>query len=104
MYDQGINGVISFSILPLRFMVLFGLMLSVGSIIFAMLQVVLYFYSSDESIVRGVPTIISGLFFLLGVLFLFLGVIGEYIGAIHAQVRGIDRPVALKTFNIDDEQ
>ena len=104
LYDQGINGVISFSILPLRFMVLFGLMLSVGSIIFAMLQVVLYFYSSDESIVRGVPTIISGLFFLLGVLFLFLGVIGEYIGAIHAQVRGIDRPVALKTFNIDDEQ
>ena len=100
LYDQGINGLISTSILPLRFMALLGLILSVGSIIFAVLQVVLYYYADNSNVIRGVPTIIAGLFFLVGILFLFLGVLGEYIGAIHSQVRGKENPIAMKTFNI----
>jgi polyisoprenyl-phosphate glycosyltransferase len=100
LYDQGVNGWISTSILPLRFMVLFGLILSVSSIFFGALQIILYFYIDTSAVGRGVPTIISGLFFLMGMLFLFFGVIGEYVGAIHSQVRGSDNPVAMKTFNL----
>ena len=101
LYDQGVNGLISTSILPLRFMVLFGLILSVSSICFAALQIILYFYIDTSAVGRGVPTIIAGLFFLVGMLFLFFGVIGEYVGAIHSQVRGSDNPVAMKTFNLN---
>ena len=100
LYDQGVNGLISTSILPLRFMIVFGLFLSVGSIGFSLLQVFLYLFSEVPGGIRGVPTIITGLFFLVGMLFIFLGVIGEYVGAIHSQVRGNDRPISMKTFNI----
>jgi hypothetical protein len=100
LYDQGINGIISTSILPLRLMVLIGLLLSIGSFSFSLFQIVAYFFLDSEATIRGVPTIIVGLFFLIGVLFIFLGVIGEYVGAIHSQVRGYNNPIAMKVINI----
>ena len=100
LYDQGINGIISTSILPLRIMVLFGLFLSFSSFLFSFFQIIEFFFLNSSDITRGVPTIIVGLFFLVGILFIFLGVIGEYIGAIHSQIRGYQSPVAMKTFNL----
>ena len=86
LFGQGINGIISFSGAPVRLALLAGFFLSLASIGYAMLVVVLALLGKINS-PAGTPTIIAALFFFGGVQLFFLGVLGEYILAIYNQVR-----------------
>ena len=87
LYDQAMNGIVSTSVAPLRFMMVSGIVVSTICFLAIIIQLFAYFTFSRNTTPPGVSTLIIGLFFCFGVLFVFLGIIGEYISAIHSQVR-----------------
>lgn len=86
MLGQGINGIVSFSMAPIRIALLAGFFISFLSLIYA-ISVTLMVLTGKIQSLAGIPTIIVALFFFGGVQLFFLGVIGEYVLAIFNQVR-----------------
>jgi polyisoprenyl-phosphate glycosyltransferase len=103
LVDQGLNGLVSFTNVPLRVCLSAGLMLAGASLLygFASLGVMLYdfFVHGIKLAQPGIPTLITALFFFSGVQLFFIGVLGEYIGAIHSQVR--KRPLVVEKERIN---
>ena len=100
MFDQGLNGIISFSGAPIRITLLGGFLVSLLSLLYAFL-VVLLTLTGYVTTVTGVPTIICAIFFLGGVQLFVVGVIGEYIIAIYNQVRRRPLVVERERINFD---
>ena len=86
LFDLGLRGIVSHSVLPLRLCLFIGLIVAVGSLIYALYVAILIAFGGPETI-RGIPTIIVAIFFFAGVQLFFLGFIGEYLAAIYRQVR-----------------
>jgi len=86
MFEQGLNGLVSFSGAPLRAALLIGFSVATISLLYAAYVFFLIFFGFKHS-QTGIPTIIIALFFFGGVQLFFLGVLGEYIFAIFNQVR-----------------
>lgn len=80
-----------FSLMPLQFLSLLGMMLSVASAALFILMVVRRFVLGAE--VQGVFTLFAITFFLIGVILFGIGLLGEYIGRIYLQVRARPRYV-----------
>ena len=81
------DGVISFSIVPLRMAVWAGtiaILLAFGGILYAL---VLRLYFSETHWVRGWTSTFVAILFLGGTQLIFLGFIGEYIGRIYNEVK-----------------
>lgn len=87
MFNQGINGIISFSGAPLRMALVLGIMVSTLSILYAAYIAFMGIFGWLPETERGIPTVIVALFFFGGVQLFFVGVLGEYILAIYNQVR-----------------
>ena len=81
--------VTGFSVVPLQWLSLTGLVLSFFSAALFMLLVVRRFLLGAE--VQGVFTLFAITFFLLGVILFSLGLLGEYIGRIYQQVQARPR-------------
>ena len=86
MFDQGLNGIISFSGAPVRAALVAGFLLSVISIGYSVTVLLLALFGRIHS-PAGTPTLIAALFFFGGAQLFFMGVLGEYILAIYNQVR-----------------
>tara|TARA_B100000989_G_scaffold299054_1_gene292593 strand:+ start:13220 stop:14158 length:939 start_codon:yes stop_codon:yes gene_type:complete len=86
MFEQGLNGLISFSGLPLRLSLIIGLLISSLSILYSISIFIMTLFGFVDS-QAGIPTIIVALFFFGGVQLFFIGILGEYILAIFNQVR-----------------
>jgi glycosyltransferase involved in cell wall biosynthesis len=93
LIDQGLNGIISFTKVPMRLTMLFGFALAFFSILFGFLSLIgnLLIYGQ---VPRGIPTLIVALFCFSGIQLFFIGLLGEYICAIHFQVR--KRPLVVE--------
>ncbi|MBE7466495.1 MAG: glycosyltransferase family 2 protein [Planctomycetes bacterium] len=87
LIDQGLNGIISFTKVPMRLAMLAGLTLATASLIYAFVAFVINLLYYRQIAPPGIPTLIIALFFFSGVQLFFFGILGEYIGAIHFQVR-----------------
>jgi hypothetical protein len=87
LYDQAVNGLISFTNLPMRLSVFLGVFLALGSVLYALVTLILALLSPHPLASPGIMTLIIALFFFTGIQLLLVGVIGEYVAAIHAQVR-----------------
>jgi glycosyltransferase involved in cell wall biosynthesis len=98
LIDQGLNGLISFSSVPMRMALSIGLLLSALSIVFAFLNVILTLIL-DQSVPSGTPLIITAIFFFAGVQLFFIGFLGEYVIAIFNQVR--NRPLVIERARIN---
>ncbi len=94
LIDQGLNGMISFTRVPMRLCLLFGFAISIMSILYAIFSLTWHVIVRGTEAPPGIPTIIVALFFFSGLQFFFLGVLGEYICAIHSQVR--KRPIVIE--------
>ena len=93
------NGIVSFSVVPLRAGVVIGMITSFiafGGILYA-----LYAKFISGTAVPGWASAVSIISFLFGVLFVILGVMGEYIGRIFMEVRGRPRFVIDELVGID---
>jgi len=80
-----LDGLISFSVLPLRAISVLGFMVSVVSILFAGYYIVQRLTAGLSP--PGFATIVVAIFFLSGTQLITLGVIGEYVGRIFAEVK-----------------
>jgi len=86
-----LNGICSFSKVPLRFCIGLGLVVACLSVIGGVGELVIYALGTRN--VPGWPTLIAALCFLGGIQLFFLGVIGEYVGLIFDEVKGRPRYV-----------
>ncbi|MFH2001308.1 MAG: glycosyltransferase [Planctomycetota bacterium] len=77
--------VTGFSMLPLRLMTVFGILVSVAGTGFGFFLLIRRLVVGPE--VEGVFTLFSLLFVFIGLLFFAMGLMGEYIGRIYAEVR-----------------
>lgn len=96
LLDFGINGIVSHSVVPIRFASYIGAILSAGSIMTALSYALLKIFRWEIQ-APGATSVIVLVLFFAGIQLMFLGVLGEYIGAIHSQVRA-------KPFVIIDER
>jgi polyisoprenyl-phosphate glycosyltransferase len=101
LVDQGLNGLISFTNLPMRIAMFAGSVIAVLSFIYAAFTMILHVATHGTLTVPGIPTLIVALFFFGGVQLMFLGIIGEYVSAIHFQVR--KRPLVVERERINLE-
>jgi polyisoprenyl-phosphate glycosyltransferase len=101
LIDQGLNGIISFSNVPMRICLATGFLLSVASLGYALIQLLINLIFFRKLAPAGTPTLIVALFFFSGVQLLFLGIVGEYVMAIHSQVRR--RPLVVERERVNFE-
>lgn len=85
MFLFALDGVTSFSVVPLRIGVLIGALTSL--LAFGELTYALVMKLSGGRTVPGWASAVSVVSFLFGVLFILLGLIGEYVGRILIEVR-----------------
>jgi glycosyltransferase involved in cell wall biosynthesis len=86
-----LDGLVSFSTIPLRFWSVLGLAISGIAFLAMMLILVKTLIFGDP--VRGYPTLMVSILFFSGIQLLSLGIIGEYIGRIYEEVKA--RPLFL---------
>jgi glycosyltransferase involved in cell wall biosynthesis len=84
-----IEGLTSFSVAPLRFASLLGLLLAFGAFLFG-LSILWETMVSGKS-VPGYPSLVVGLMTIGGVQLIMIGIVGEYIGKILSELKG--RPI-----------
>jgi polyisoprenyl-phosphate glycosyltransferase len=87
LVDQGMNGLVTNTLAPLRLVLFGGFFIAALSIFYAFVNLVLgiLFYRSFAQ--PGIMTIIVAVFFFGGVQLFSIGVLAEYILAIYSQVR-----------------
>ena len=100
LIDQGLNGFVSFTNIPLRLATFTGFVISGLTLLYAFVQLIINLVYFRRFSPPGIATLIVGLFFFGGVQ-LFIGILGEYINAIHSQVRRKGRVVERERLNID---
>lgn len=89
LLDFSTNTILSFSDLPLRVGILFGIVVAfIGLLVMGWTYVDKYIFKNTPD---GYPTIIVVLCFMFSALFLLLGIIGEYIGVLFKEIK--DRPI-----------
>lgn len=104
LIDQGLNGLISFTNVPLRICMLAGFALSTLSILYAFVQLLINVVWFRRFAPPGIATLIVGFFFFSGIQLMFLGILGEYVSAIHFQVRKRPLVIVKEKINFDDRE
>ena len=101
LIDQGLNGLISFTNVPMRLVMFTGFALAAVSILYALVTLLIGILWYRKLAPPGTETLIVALFFFSGVQLFVLGFLGEYIGAIHFQVRKRPLVVERERVNLD---
>ncbi len=86
LFGLALDGLVSFSKLPLRISTYIGLIAAAGSIIMAFLVLYWRIFQPDSQF-TGFATILIAVFFLGAVQLISIGIIGEYIGKIYEEVK-----------------
>ncbi|MCS6813539.1 MAG: glycosyltransferase family 2 protein [Cyanobacteria bacterium] len=86
-FALAINGIISFSKVPLRLAIYTGLFAALVALLMVILAVYWRFFVPNSPL-TGYATIIIAIFFLGAVQLVSIGILGEYIGRIYEEVKG----------------
>lgn len=86
LINDAINGLISFTNVPMRLCMFGGIIVSILSLMYAIYSLILVNWFPSQA-APGISLIITAIFLFFGITFIFLGILGEYISAIHFQVR-----------------
>ena len=89
LFSLAVNGITSFSIVPLRMVSVIGLLMALIGFIVGVHAVYCKFFS--QSIVPGWATIVAVLGFIGGIQIFCIGIIGEYIGQLFQEVKSRPR-------------
>lgn len=103
LIDQGLNGIITFTSVPLRLALFGGGVIAVLSLLYAFVTLVASIAITGRLTTPGITTLIVGLFFFAGVQLFFMGMMGEYILAIYGQVRRKPLVVERERLNFGQE-
>lgn len=85
VFKLALDGIFSFSYIPLNLITYLGFVISVLSFIMIIVEMTLFVLYGRE--VPGFTTLIIAMLFLFGMLFMILGIIGEYIARIYDEVK-----------------
>ena len=98
LIDMAMLGFVKHSKLPLRFMIIFGLILSLVSICISIIFLFykIFFWDSFE---LGMAPIIVGFFFMSAVQIILLGILGEYISVTLTHTRSLPLVVEKERIN-----
>lgn len=96
LFKYAINGIVAFTVSPLKIATYIGLIFSLLSILY-MFVVILQklFFSID---IPGYPTLICLILFLGGLQLIILGIIGEYLARMY--IEGKRRPIYIEKINL----
>ena len=100
LMNDGINGLISYSNIPLRISLFLGMIISLISLVYAFYSFLTALFL-PKAAAPGISLIITALFFFFGIIIFFIGILGEYIGAIHSQVRKKPAVIVREKINFD---
>ena len=89
LFNLAIEGITSFTIIPLRFASYLGILTAITAFLYAIFVVYKTIVFGDP--VKGYPSLMVVILFLAGVQLIALGVIGEYIGRIFNETK--NRPL-----------
>jgi polyisoprenyl-phosphate glycosyltransferase len=85
LVNFALNGICSFSKVPLRICIAVGCIMAVLSVLSAVLQLIIYYFSDIE--VPGWASLFAAVTLIGGIQLFFLGVVGEYVGLIFDEVK-----------------
>jgi polyisoprenyl-phosphate glycosyltransferase len=85
LINFALNGICSFSKVPLRICIALGCILAALSVLSAVLQLIIYYFSDIE--VPGWASLFAAVSLIGGIQLFFLGVVGEYVGLIFDEVK-----------------
>lgn len=84
MLRFGLDGIVSFSVKPLRIAFYIGFWISLASVMYGIYAIVIYFMGKA---IPGWTSLLVSVLFIGGATLLSLGVIGEYVARIYNEVR-----------------
>lgn len=87
LVDQGMNGLVTFTLAPLRLVLFAGFAIAALALAYAFVNLVLGLVFYKTLAAPGIMTIITAVFFFGGVQLFCIGVLAEYVLAIYSQVR-----------------
>lgn len=101
LVDLALLGLVKHSKLPLRMMVVFGMLASIISILVSIIFLFykLFYWDSFE---LGVAPIIVGLFFISAIQIFLLGLLGEYISVLLSHTRKLPLVIEKERINFED--
>jgi hypothetical protein len=92
MVNFALDGLTSFSIVPLRISTFLGILIFFGTLAYALYAIIIWFIK-PHSLQVGWTSLLVTINLLGGTILLFIGLLGEYIGRIYEQVKM--RPIYL---------
>ena len=95
-----LDGLVSYSFMPLRLTYVLGLVVSAGSFLLAFFYILQRLFATDP-IPQGFTTLAVLMLFLGGIQLIALGVLGEYIGRIYDEVKARPPYVEAEVLNLD---
>ena len=100
MLGLWLNGLTAFSIKPLRFSSLIGVICAIIGFVFGIITVIQKLVRPDISV--GWSSTVAIMLFVGGLIMLMLGMIGEYLGRIYISLNDSPQFVVKETINFDD--
>ena len=94
------NGFTAFSVKPLRFASIVGLIVAFIGFVFGIYQIIMKFINSARPL--GYSSLMCVILFVGGVIMMMLGLIGEYIGRIYISINNSPQYVIKEKINIDE--
>jgi glycosyltransferase involved in cell wall biosynthesis len=101
LIDQALNGIFSFTNVPMRVATFLGFALAALCMLYALFTIGVFFFRPHIA-PPGIMSLVIGLFFLVGVQLIFTGLLGEYVTSVHAQVRRGPMVIERERLNVDD--
>jgi glycosyltransferase involved in cell wall biosynthesis len=100
MIEFAIDGLTSFSVVPLRICSMVGLFVSILALLMLFWSIIVKIFGGA---IPGWTSTVAPLYLLGGVQLLFLGIIGEYIGKIYTEVKKRPRYIIQETINLSED-
>lgn len=97
LFSLALNGIVSYSLVPLRFVTFIGFIMAFTSFLIGLSSV--YDYYFRDGVVSGWATIVVSVCFIGGIQILCLGIIAEYLGQLFVEVKARPRYIIEKSLD-----
>jgi hypothetical protein len=87
LISLAIQGVLSFGIIPLRLVSVFGFLIAALAVCYSVVVMGIAIFATNVPLPSGWSSLVIGIYFLSGVQLVGIGVLGEYLGQVLSELR-----------------